>query len=139
MQKLVSLTLHCRTRLPCVGEQEVIIYGILFEYDEVQKGIFASVAPFSIYLLRSVAPHRRSMSQFISFIISRPHHLPSSCCCCASCLAAVALHPLWRRIGISEWIRLWLWHIHTLIFILTNSYSHVLMCTYQLSGSCLRP
>lgn len=89
MQKLVSLTLHCRTGLCFAsGQKEVIIHGISFRDDEVEKGI---CAPFSINLLRSVAPHSRSMSQFISFISSSlALIICRSCCrrcCCASCLA----------------------------------------------------
>lgn len=46
----------------------------------------------------------------------------------------VWLHPLWRRIGISEWIRLWLCHSHTL----TYSHIHIRIRMYSCAHiSCL--
>lgn len=50
------------------------------------------IAPFSINLLRSVAPHSRSMSQFISFISSSlALIICRSCCCCCCCASCLAL------------------------------------------------
>lgn len=50
------------------------------------------IAPFSINLLHSVAPHSRSMSQFISFISSSlALIICRSCCCCCCCASCLAL------------------------------------------------